>query len=140
MTEMKRFIILTAIVVLAGCRQGTEKEQAISPEQTVEAFCRAVASGDMSQAQSLCDTVAMEGYLQKWAEKWAALERKDSSALKIASGILSNAGIKVQKTERDGDKRVIIYTLEVDGKTKTRSAVVRKEEGAWRVENITDAV
>ena len=67
MTEMKRFIILTAIVVLAGCRQGTEKEQAISPEQTVEAFCRAVASGDMSQAQSLCDTVAMEGYLQEWA-------------------------------------------------------------------------
>ena len=60
--------------------------------------------------------------------------------MKIASGILSNAGIKVQKTERDGDKRVIIYTLEVDGKTKTRSAVVRKEEGAWRVENITDAV
>lgn len=139
MTEMKRFIILTAIVVLAGCRQGTEKEQAISPEQTVEAFCRAVASGDMSQAQSLCDTVAMEGYLQEWTEKWATLERKDSSALKIASGILSNAGIKVQKTERDGDKRVIIYTLEVDGKTKTRSAVVRKEEGAWRVENITDA-
>lgn len=136
---MRRFVILAAIVALAGCRQGTEKEQTLSPEQTVEAFCRAVAAGDMAQARSLCDTAEMDDYLQDWADKWAELERKDSNALKIASGILSNADINVLDTGRDGEKRIVRYTIEVDGKVKTRSAVVRKEEGAWRVESITDA-
>ena len=123
----------------AGCHRGTEKEQAMSPEQTVEAFCRTLASGEMTKARSLCDTGAMSSYLEDWADKWAELEKKDSSALRIASGILSEADICVLNTERDGEKRIVSYTIEVDGNIKTRRAVVRKEEGEWRVESITDA-
>ena len=64
---------------------------------------------------------------------------EDSSALNIASSILEKAVIEVTEVRKDGEKRVVLYTLEADGHSKTRKATVKKEEGAWRVEKITDA-
>jgi hypothetical protein len=37
------------------------------------------------------------------------------------------------------DRRIVTYTLETDGLSKTKKAILRKEEGAWRVEAITEA-
>ena len=125
--------------MLSGCRGGEQVEQVLGPEAVVETFCRAVASGDMEQAEELCDTVSMKGYLDAWTETWAELAAKDSSALRIAAGILSESTFTVTDVVKDGDRRIINYTLETGGKTKNRSAVVRKEEGEWRVESMTDA-
>ena len=45
----------------------------------------------------------------------------------------------MEEVKKEGDKRIVLYTLEADGHSKTRKAIVKKEEGAWRVERITDA-
>lgn len=131
--------ILILAVLLSGCKDVKQGEQVLGPEAVVEAFCRAVAAGDMEQAGELCDTVSMKGYLDAWTETWAELAVKDSSALRIAAGILSESAFTVADVVKDGDRRIINYTLETGGKTKNRSAVVRKEEGEWRVESMTDA-
>jgi hypothetical protein len=80
----------------------------------------------------------MKGYLETWTETWSELTRKDSSALRIAAGILSESTFTVTNVVKDGDRRIITYTLETGDKSKERSAVVRKEEGEWRVESMTD--
>ena len=130
------FIMMAAI--LGGCAGVAEKEQALGPEATVEAFCRAVAAGDMEQAGMLCNTVSMKEYLDVWTATWAELAQKDSSALRIASGILSQSAFTLVKVEKESDRRIITYTLETEGHSKNRKAVVKKEEGEWRVESMTD--
>ena len=48
--------------------------------------------------------------------------------------------IQIEKVEKAEEGKAIYYTLEADGRSKTRKATVKKVEGAWRVESITDAV
>ena len=130
------FIIL-ALLLLSGCAGG-EKTALMSPEETVEAFCRAVTGGDMARAGELCDTEAMEVYLEAWNATWEQLEKKDSSALRIAAGILSEAEFSIDRSEKDGDKRTVTYTLKTEGQSKSRMAILKKEEGEWKVEGLTD--
>ena len=125
-----------AFCLLTSCNGG--KDAIMGPEDTVEAFCRAVAAGDMEAARSLCDGESMKEYLDGWVKIRGELALKDSSALNIAAGILSEADFLAVRSERRGNERFITYTLEADGKTKTRQAIVINEEGEWRVKNITD--
>ena len=111
----------------------------MGPAEVVEAFNRAVTAGDFDKASELCDTVAMKDYLESYKEAWDTLNAEDSTILSIASSILEKAVIKVEDINKEGYKRVVLYSLEADGHSKTRKAVVRKEEGAWRVEMISDA-
>ena len=121
-----------------GCRDAEEKE-AMGPEAAVETFCRAVAAGDFETAGGLCDTVSMKGYLDEWRKVWNDLQKEDSSALAIASSMLSGAEIEVIRTERNGEKRTVLYRIEAEGNSKTRIATVKNEEGEWKVEEISDA-
>ena len=143
---MKRIIIMAAVAatmsVAASCGNGkTDKAVELGPEQTLEAFCRAVASGEFDKATGLCDTTAMKGYIGQYAQTWNMMARKDSGATAIAAASLANAEFIVEDMTRDGDKRMIIYTIAA-GKDmkKTKTAVVRKEEGTWKVEKITDSL
>ncbi len=131
-------MIIAALPVLAGCK-GEQQETVLGPEETAEAFCRAVASGDMETAGMLADTVAMKPYLNSWKATWEEMEQQDSSAMKIAAGILSESSFTVVRTEKEGDRRAVTYRLEAEGRIKTRKAVLKKEEGEWRVEEVTDA-
>ena len=122
---MSKFIlrinaVVAGLVILAGC--GGSNEKAMGPEATVEAFCRAVTAGQWSQAEALCDTVSM-----------------NSCALAIAESILADTVMTVEEVSKEDDRRVVSYTLAADGNSKTRKATLKKEEGAWRVERITDA-
>ena len=126
-----------AFLVGNGCKGGQSVE--MGPSEVVEAFNRAVTAGDFSKASELCDTVAMKDYLDSYHEAWDVLQAEDSSALSIAASILEKAVIEVEEVKKEGDKRIVLYTLEADGHSKTRKAIVKKEEGAWRVERITDA-
>ena len=125
--------------MLSGCRGGEQGEQVSGPEAVVEAFCRAVAAGDFETAGGLCDTVSMKGYLDEWRKVWNDLQKEDSSALAIASSMLSGAEIEVIRTERYGEKRTVLYRIEAEGNSKTRTATVKNEEGEWKVEEISDA-
>ena len=131
-------IAATAAALSAtGCNSGTSVE--MGPAEVVDAFNRAITAGDFAQAGQLCDTVMMKDYLESYHEAWDAIMAEDSTALAIASSILEKAVIDVEEVKKEGEKRIVLYTLEADGHSKTRKAIVRKEEGAWRVERITDA-
>lgn len=137
---MKRLLSIAATVAVlsaTGCNSSSSVE--MGPAETVEAFNRAITAGDFAQARELCDTLSMKDYLDSYHEAWDVLMAEDSSALSIAASILEKAVIEVEEVRKEGEKRVVLYTLEADGHSKTRKATVKKEEGAWRVEKITDA-
>jgi hypothetical protein len=139
---MRNKIFIAALIgictLMHGCRDAEEKK-AMGPEAAVETFCRAVAAGDFETAGGLCDTVSMKGYLDEWRKVWNDLQKEDSSALAIASSMLSGAEIEVIRTERNGEKRTVLYRIEAEGNSKTRTATVKNEEGEWKVEEISDA-
>ena len=130
---------VAAFVFLVGNGCNGSRSAEMGPAEVVEAFNRAVTAGDFDKASELCDTVAMMDYLESYKEAWDTLNAEDSTILSIASSILEKTVIKVEDVKKEGDKRVVLYSLEADGHSKTRKAVVRKEEGAWRVEMISDA-
>lgn len=135
---------LTVLLLMAaGCgeRNSGSTDVALGPEETVEAFCRAVAGSDFEKAMSLCDTTTMKGYIRQYAQAWDMMARTDSGATAIAAASLADAEFIVEDIARDGDKRTVTYTIAA-GKdmNKKKTAVVRKEEGAWKVEKITDSL
>lgn len=139
MSKFVLWINVAVLVILAGCN-GAEKEKVMGPEQTVEAFCRAVTAGEWAEAEALCDTLSMKEYLDSYKEAWETLHKEDSCAMAIAKGILSGTVMSVDDIRKEDDRRIISYTLTADGNRKARKAVVRKEEGAWRVERISDVL
>lgn len=143
--DMKRNIISTvaaAAVMLAvtACGSGkTDKVAEMGPEQTLEAFCRAVAAGEFDKATALCDTTAMKEYIEAYVQAWEMQAKADSSATAIAGAVLSEAEITVEDVTREGEKRHILYIMDAgNGLMKEKKATVKKEEGAWKVEQITD--
>lgn len=128
--------IISAAVIWSG--NDRDKSSGLGPAETVEAFCRAVTAGDFDKASSLCDTVSMQRYLESHMEAWEKILKEDSTSLAIASDILSKAVMNTLSIEKDGDRRIVVYTLEADGHRKERRAAVKKEAGAWKVETITD--
>ena len=131
--------IIAFILIIKG-GENTDTQQKAGPEATVEAFNRAITAGNFATAYSLCGTVSMKGYLDSYVEAWETLQKEDSSALAIASSLLSGAVLEISKVEKDGEGKVVYYTLEADGHRKERKATVKKEEGEWKVQEITDAI
>lgn len=129
---------MVAMAMAAGC--GGRNDVEMGPEDTVKAFCRAVAGGDMEEAMSLCDTITMKGYIEEYAAAWGMLAEKDSSATAIAASSLAEADIIIEDMVKEGgDRRMITYSIiTCHGLEKKKKAAVRKEEGAWKVEEITD--
>ncbi|MGN1215588.1 MAG: hypothetical protein ACI4TJ_05000 [Candidatus Cryptobacteroides sp.] len=139
---MKHRLILMIIcaAALASCGQrrgGSEVEN--TPEAVVEAFNRAVTAGDFARAWTLVDSLGMKDYLDSYQEAWDTLMEQDSTALAIAERLLSGAVIEFRRTEKDGPQRHVYYRLEADGRSKERLAVVRKEEGEWKIVSVTNA-
>ncbi len=137
----KAFLAGAAAVMMlmaAGC--GEKKAAVMGPDETVEAFCRAVAAGRFEEAKSLCDTVTMKGYIEKYAQAWNMLTEKDSKATAIASASLADADIMVEDIAKDGDRRIITYVIAAGDMDKKKTATVRKEDGVWKVERITDCL
>ena len=130
-------VIILIFLVAVGCKNSTSIE--MGPADVVDAFNRAITGGNFEQARQLCDTASMKDYLESYQEAWEVIQAEDSSALSIASSILEKAVIDVEDIQKEGEKRIVLYTLEADGHSKTRKATVKKEEGEWRVERITDA-
>ena len=141
LNEMKYRILVTAALTLmvAGCGSGEKAGAEMGPEGTVEAFCRAVAGGEFAKAKELCDTAAMNGYIARYAEALQAQARRDSGAVAIAAAELAKAAFTVDDIVRDGECRQVHYTMSAgDGMDKKKTATVKKIEGVWKVEKITD--
>lgn len=129
---------IVAVILLA--RGGKEESVETGPTQTVEAFCKALTSGRFDEARELCDTVTMDGYIDAFRQEYEAAVRKDSSVAAIAAGMLSQAEITVEDIVKEGsDRKSVFYTVSAgEGMTKEKVAAVVKEEGTWKVAEITD--
>lgn len=135
---MKRWIVCFAVVgmMAAGC--GEQKKVEMGPEETVEAFCRAVAGGDFETAMSLCDSLSMKEYVDGYVRTLDMLKQRDSSAAAIASAVVAEAEFIFEDTVKEGDSRHIFYRMSLDSREKKKLAILKKEEGAWKVETIID--
>lgn len=136
-------IILTLFVVMFGIslvrtcnsRNGLED---MGPEATLEAFYKELCAGEFDRAMSLCDTLGMEEYINGFRLEW---ERNDSTVSDMASAILSEMSVTVTDTEKDGQTRTVFYELAIsDSRSKEKVATLSKEEGAWKIEEITDRI
>ena len=128
---------VVGLVCFTGCNWG--KDKAMGPEETVEAFCRAVTAGEWAEAETLCDTVGMRDYLDSYKEAWETLLKEEGRVMEIAQALLVETVTTVKEVRREDDRRIVSYTLTADGNSKTREATLKKEEGAWKVERIADA-
>lgn len=133
-------ILMAAAVIICSCNQAGKQEKALGPEETVEAFCKAMACGDFTAARELCDTVSMASYIGACQERWDNMARMDSALVDIAAALLSTAQIEINETVKDGECRKVFYTIDATMEMKKEKvATVKKEEGAWRVGMISDA-
>ena len=113
----------------------------MGPEETLEAFCRTMSGGEFEEAMSFCDTMTMIGYIERYAQAWNMMAKKDSGATAIAAATLADAEIIVEDISKDGDKRTITYIIAAgEGMKKKKTATVGKAEGVWKVEKITDSL
>lgn len=138
---MAAAVVGVTLMMVAGCGGGKKEKKAevLGPAETVEAFCRAVAAGGFDEAKELCDTVAMKDYIDTYAGAVEAMARKDSGAVAIAAVTLAAGRFTVDDMTRDGDSRQVHYTIDAgDGMNKKKTATVRRTEGVWKVEKITD--
>lgn len=127
---------VTAVVLLSRGRDTGSVR--IGPEETLEAFCRAMAAGKFQAAEEFCDTLTMKEHLMKYRQTWDELEQKDSGVLAIASGMLESSEIIMEQTVKNGDTREIHYTIKFGEDNISKVASMRKEEGEWKIERITD--
>lgn len=111
----------------------------MGPAETVQAFCKAVAAQQWEKAQELCDTAKMKEYIDAYKAAFDKFIKEDEGAAKVAGSILGEANVTIDDVHKENDVRIVTYTLEADGLSKTNKATLRKEEGEWRVEKITEA-
>lgn len=143
---MRRKAVLAtaaAVMLAAGCGGSEDKktEEQLGPEETVEAFCREMAAGGFEDAMALCDTMTMKGYIEAYAEAWEMQVKADSSATAIAGSVLAGAEFIVEDAVKEGDRRHILYIMDAgNGLKKEKKATVRKIEGVWKMEQITDRI
>ena len=133
-------LVLACVAALSSCGQqkgGAEVEN--TPEAVVEAFNRAVTAGDFAKAWTMVDSLGMKDYMESYQQAWDTLSQQDSTALSIAGTLLGGVVPDIRHIEKDGQQRRISYSLEAGGKTKQRKAVMKKEEGGWKIVSITDA-
>ena len=133
--KMKRIIVLaTVAVITAGCFQGNKSET--GPRETLETFYIHLCNGDFDGAGSHCLKPEMDGYLEDFRTAW---EKNDSTVIVITSDILSEMTITITDEEKNGESRSIFYKLtSTDSHSKEKIATLKKEEGAWKIEAITD--
>lgn len=128
--------LLVGMVALNGCG---ERSVEMGPVETVEAFFKAVTAGDWAEAEALCDTVSMTEYIESNKAAWSRLERENSGAMAVTKSLIAQTSISIEEVKREDEKRIVTYTLVIEGLSKTCEATLKKEEGAWRVEKIQDA-
>lgn len=119
---------------MASCFNGGKT--GLGPEDTIKAFYSSLCAGDFDQAECHCDPVGMTGYINGFRSSW---EGTDITTREIAYDILSEMKVTVEDVTKVGQKRSVTYTLiAADGTDKKKTAELRKEGEAWKIERIID--
>lgn len=148
MTEKNRKIFigvcaLAAIIAVAAVFFGGEEKaeaRKAGPDSVVVEFTEAMKTGDFDKARSLCDTVSMQEYLDAYIRKWEKKSLKDSAAFASTVKILGETVIEINEVEEKDGTCFVRYTLKLDGNTRRCQAGLKKEEGEWKIAEITDGI
>ena len=132
---MKKIYIIAAIVLTAiGCSQNSSAE--LGPVETIEAFYKAIFSGDFDKADGFCAETDTNEYVARLQEGWT---KSDESIKAILPEILSECLVEVTDIVKNGQERTIFYKMTTtDGQSKEKIAALKKEEGVWKITAITD--
>ena len=125
-------LLLGATLSVISCGRDT------GPSMTVVEFNKAVTRGDFTLATQLCDTLSMKDFLESYQQAWNTMVAEDSSVVEIARSLVEGTLIHIESEEKCPEGRQVTYTLEADGRRKSRTAVLKKEEGEWKIIRITD--
>lgn len=147
MTEKNKKIIIgagvlaiaavVAVLFLSGEEKADETIKA-GPEAVVIEFTEAMKAGDFEKAQKFCDPETMQEYLDAYMQKWEAMSIKDSSAFASTVRILGETTIEIGEVDMQDGVCFIDYTLRLDKNARKCRASMKKEEGEWKVTEITD--
>ena len=132
---MKNLLMAFAVAMLAtGCWGSKSNEP--GPQEVLDAFYTRLLSGDFKGAESLCDPSGMKEYIERISETWS---KEGEQVMTIVPAILSETEIMITDVVKNGQTRTIFYKLTTtDGCSKEKVATLRKEEGAWKIGQITD--
>lgn len=142
MNDMRHIVlvIISAAAVLSGC-SGAGKNKVLEPEEVVKAFCNAVTGGEYELALEFCDSTMMCQYVEGIRATVSEAARRDSSAAGIAAAILKEAEIEIGDIRKEQDRRLVDYSIVIsDEIRKDKIATMKKEEGEWKIEAITDRI
>lgn len=128
---------VVAVLFLPGEEKVDETVKA-GPEATVIEFTEAMKAGDFEKAQKFCDPETMQEYLDAYMQKWEAMSIKDSSAFASTVRILGETTIEIGEVDMQDGVCFIDYSLKLDKNTRKCRAGLKKEEGEWKVTEITD--
>ena len=102
---MKKIGIFVAITLMAvGC--GGAREQEMGPGETVQAFCKAVAEGNLAAAEELCDMQTMAEYMSAVSDTW---NNADSSVAGIVPVILAEMQVEIDNITKNENGRTVFY-------------------------------
>ena len=116
----------------------SQKDGKPGPEGVVSGFVSAMKSGDFEAAFALCDSASMHEHVHAYMQKWQEMSQKDSATFRSMTEVLAGTQIAFEEmTEEDGMCHVG-YKLAMDENEKVCRATLRKEEGEWKIVEITD--
>ena len=104
----------------------------------METFTRHIAAGDFGLAFNLCDSTSMHDYINECMRVWERLEQNDSSVFNITSGMLSEIEVNIDEVIKEGNSRLVLYTIGVEDNYKKKTMTLQKEGGEWKVMTIAD--
>ena len=131
-------VIISAIIAMCCGGEDSQSTKKSSPEGVLVEFTSALKTGDFDKAYSLSDTVSMKCYMNAYTQKWKELSKKDSATFTSIVNLLKETQIHFNDTHNEDGVCIIRYALELDGSKKEHQATLRKEEGEWKVVEITD--
>lgn len=110
------------------------------PEDILKEFMSAMKAGDFEKAYELCDTASMKEYLNEYMEIWEVKSLKDSTAFSSTVEILAGISVEIDKFEEKDGECLVHYTLQMDSNTRKCQAKMKKEEGEWKIAEITNGI
>ena len=110
-----------------------------TPETALQEFYGFLTSGSFDKAAGMCDQATMESYLSSYKAELDEMKQVDSAAYANVKEMMKETEIIVTGIKEEEGRCQVTYRIEALGNSKTRTAELRKEEGEWLVEKITDA-
>lgn len=129
----RALLLVGAAIAAVSCGRG------VTPVETVTEFNKAVTCGDFTRAAQCCDTIAMKDFLDSYRQAWETMVAEDSSVAAIAKHLVEGTTIHIESEGKCPEGRQVTYTLEADGRHKVRTAILKMEEGEWKIVQIADA-